>query len=166
MPKPSKPTLREFELHNRGAPKCKLADYKVSKYKVVPAGDTALSVELGDCIDRTVSAAVLALARRLNEKRLNGVIEAVPTLRSLMICYDPLVLPPSSLVAYIDEMMTELETCEPAGRSWSLPVCYDRRFAPDLDAWRDALVLRPPKSSSAIAHLLITSTCSVSCRAR
>ena len=155
MPKPSKPTLREFELHNRGAPKCKLADYKVSKYKVVPAGDTALSVELGDGVDRTVSAAVLALARRLSEKQLKGVVESVPTLRSLMICYDPLVLPPASLVAQIDEMMTVLETSEPVGRSWSLPVCYDRRFAPDLDAVATHTGLTPGQiveRHSAFAH--------------
>jgi inhibitor of KinA len=155
MTKLSKPKLREFGLHNPGAPKCKLADYKQSKYRVLPAGDTAVSVELGEAVDRTVSAAVLALARRLDEKRLKGVIESVPTLRSLMICYDPLVLPPASLVAHIDEMMGELEKSEPAGRSWSLPVCYDRRFGPDLDAVAARSGLTPAQvieRHSAFAH--------------
>jgi inhibitor of KinA len=114
-------------------PKYKLPKYKVPKYKVLPAGDTALAVEFGDGIDRRLSAWVLALARRLNEKQVNGVIETVPTFRSLMVCYDPLVLPAVSLLAHIDEMMQGLEMSEQPGRSWSLPVCYDTRVAPDLD---------------------------------
>src|SRR5271166_5388407 len=110
------------------------AKHRAPKYKVLPAGDTALVVEFGDGIDRQLSAWVLALARRLNEKRLRGVIETVPTFRSLMVYFDPLVLPAAALLAGIDEMMTQgLETREQAGRSWRLPVCYDARLAPDLD---------------------------------
>jgi hypothetical protein len=37
----------------------------VTGYRLLPAGDTALSVEFGDRIDRDVSGVVLALARRL-----------------------------------------------------------------------------------------------------
>jgi inhibitor of KinA len=104
------------------------------KYKVLPAGDTALAVEFGDGVDRRLSTSVLALARRLNEKGLNGVIETVPTLRSLLVYYDPLVLPAASLLAHIDEIMVQgLEMSEPAGRSWSLPVCYDATLGLDLD---------------------------------
>ena len=62
------------------------------------------------------------------------MIESVPTLRSLMVCYDPLVLPAAALVAHIDELMQGgLEGSEAFGRCWSLPVCYDSAFAPDLD---------------------------------
>jgi inhibitor of KinA len=135
--------LRQMNLHKHGAPKCKTPDNGPPKYKVLPAGDTALAIELGDGVDRRVSAAVLALARRLEQKRLQGVIESVPTLRSLMVCYDPLVLPAASLVAHIDEMMRGLETSEPAGRFWSLPVCYDAKFAPDLDAVAARTGLKP-----------------------
>src|SRR5271166_5691967 len=102
-------------------------------YKVLPAGDTALTIELGEGIDRRVSAAVLALARRLNERPVRGVVETLPTLRSLMVYYDPLVLPAASLRAHIDELMRGLETSEQTGRSWTLPVCYDPSVAPDLE---------------------------------
>jgi inhibitor of KinA len=105
----------------------------MTKYKILPAGDTALVVEFGDGIDRRLSAWVLALARRLDEEQLNGVIETVPTFRSLMVYYDPLVLPAASLVAHIDEMMRDLTLIERSGRTWFLPVCYDTTLAPDLD---------------------------------
>jgi inhibitor of KinA len=101
-------------------------------YKVLPAGDTALVVEFGDHIDRRLSARVLALARRLGEVAIDGMIETVPTFRSLMVHYDPLTLPASALIARIRELMQGLEITEDAGRRWQLPACYDSRLAPDL----------------------------------
>ena len=103
------------------------------QYKVLPAGDTALAVEFGDSIDRGLSAWVLALARRIDDEHLMGVVETVPTFRSLMVYYDPLVLPAASLVAHIELMMRDLKVCELPGRMWSLPVCYDRTLGPDLE---------------------------------
>jgi inhibitor of KinA len=102
-------------------------------YKVLQAGDTALVVEFGDHVDRELSAWVLALARRLNEVRLDGIVETVPTFRSLMVYYDPLVLPAASLGRRIDELMHGLRITEDTGRRWQLPACYDASLAPDLD---------------------------------
>ena len=106
------------------------------EYKILPAGDTALIVEFGEGIDRRLSRLVLALDRRLNETRLQGkfggVVETVPTFRSLMVYYDPLVLPAASLISCIDALMKDLRLTEQAGRAWRLPVCYDERLAPDL----------------------------------
>ena len=64
----------------------------VPPFQLLPAGDTALLVELGESIDRRVSTLVLALAQRLRDARLDGLIETVPTFRSLLVHYDPLVL--------------------------------------------------------------------------
>jgi inhibitor of KinA len=54
-------------------------------YKVLTAGDTGLVIEFSDGVDRQLSSWVLALARRLNEVRLEGIAETVPTFRSLMV---------------------------------------------------------------------------------
>jgi KipI family sensor histidine kinase inhibitor len=96
------------------------------------AGDTGLVIEFGDGVDRQLSAWVLALARRLNEARLEGIIETVPTFRSLMVYYDPITLASTALVARIVELMDGVRTSESAGRLWQLPVCYDCELAPDL----------------------------------
>jgi inhibitor of KinA len=103
------------------------------RYRVLPAGDTALTIELGNGIDQHVSAAVLALAHRINERRLHGLVETLPTLRSLMVYYDPLKLPTTSLLAHIDELMRGLEATEQPGHVWKLPVCYHPTVAPDLE---------------------------------
>jgi inhibitor of KinA len=102
-------------------------------YKVLPAGDTALVVEFGESVDQRLSARVLALARRLDEVCLDGLVETVPTFRSLMVHYDPLVLPVASLVACVERSMRSLRIAEDVGRQWRLPACYDPRVAPDLD---------------------------------
>jgi inhibitor of KinA len=101
-------------------------------YRLLPAGDTALVVEFGDSIDRRINATVLALERRVNQIDLNGIIECVPTFRSLMVHYDPLVLPTSLLSMRIGELMQCLQIREDVGRVWRLPACYDPRIAPDL----------------------------------
>jgi inhibitor of KinA len=102
-------------------------------YRVLNAGDTALVVEFGESIDRQLSTWVLALARRLNEARLDGIVETVPTFRSLMVHYDPLILPTAALTARIADLMQGLNVTEEAGRLWRLPACYDPRLGLDLD---------------------------------
>lgn len=102
-------------------------------YRILPAADTALVVEFGDRIDRELNAAVLALGRSLESERIAGVIETVPTFRSLMVHYEPLVLPAAALAARIDELVRKLKARNIVGRLWHLPVCYDPRFAIDLE---------------------------------
>jgi KipI family sensor histidine kinase inhibitor len=97
------------------------------------AGDTALVVEFGDAVDRALSAWVLALARRLNEARIVGVIETVPTFRSLTVYFDPIALPAAQLIGRIEAAMEGVEPTSATGRLWRLPVCYDGDLAPDLD---------------------------------
>src|SRR5580704_2688043 len=108
------------------------AGIEMSEYKVLTAGDTALVVEFGDRVDRKLSSFVLALARGLDDLRLDGIVETVPTFRSLMVHYDPLVIPAAALVARIEGLMAGLPIAEFVSREWRLPVCYDAELAPDL----------------------------------
>ncbi len=101
-------------------------------YRVLPAGDTALVVEFGDCIDRRLNGAVLSLAHSLDADRIEGVVETVPTFRSLLIHYEPLAISAASLAERIDDRMKDLKTNDAAGHLWRLPVCYDESFAIDL----------------------------------
>jgi inhibitor of KinA len=103
------------------------------EYKMLPAGDTALVVEFGDHIERRLSSWVLALARRLTEARINGVVETVPTYRSLIVHFDPLVVSTSSLMTRVVDLMRGLQLKQSIGRHWYLPACYDPAIAPDLD---------------------------------
>ena len=59
------------------------------KVRFLSAGDRALVVEFGDRIERALSDDVLRLDASLRSSRLPGVVETVPTFRSLMVHYDP-----------------------------------------------------------------------------
>src|SRR5262245_20165320 len=100
--------------------------------RFLPCGDTALAVEFGDRADRRLSALVLALARRVKAAALAGIVEVVPTFRSLMIHYDPLTVPQSELKARLTPLLSGLDAADSPGRLWRLPVCYHESLAPDL----------------------------------
>jgi inhibitor of KinA len=112
-------------------------------YRILIAGDTSIVVEFGDSIDRGLNAIVLALARRLDESRIPGLNETIPTFRSLAVFYEPLVLSPATLAGHIAAIVQDLGTTQGGGRRWRLPVCYDPEMAPDLNdvATRTGLTL-------------------------
>ena len=100
--------------------------------KFLPCGDTAVVVEFGDRIDRALSDKVLGLDARLRAARLPGVVECVPTFRSLMVHYDPLSTGAEALVAAIRALLAGELSADRARRLWRVPVCYEGELAPDL----------------------------------
>jgi KipI family sensor histidine kinase inhibitor len=97
------------------------------------AGDTALVVELGDTISRAISDRVLALAEAVSARAIPGVVELVPTFRSLMIHYDPLALEADALEAAVRPLLAGLSVAPLHGRLWMLPCCYGGDLGPDLE---------------------------------
>ena len=100
--------------------------------RFLPAGDTALVVEFGDRVDQSLSGLVLALAHRLEVAAIPGVIETVPSFRSLMVHYDPLQLKQAELTGRLAPLLHGLEAAEPASRHWRIPACYDASLGLDL----------------------------------
>src|SRR5262245_64559876 len=86
--------------------------------RFLAAGDTALVVEFGDRVDAHLSALVLALGQKLEASGLPGVVEVVPTFRSLMVHYDPLQLTHADLQRAVEPLLQGLEAAEIVGRRW------------------------------------------------
>jgi inhibitor of KinA len=105
----------------------------MTDYNVLAAGDTALVVDFGNRVDLNVSAKVLALAERLNDLKIDGVIETVPTIRSLSIYYEPLTVSATRLERQVAAILEHLDEVPTAGRTCDIPVCYDPEVAPDLE---------------------------------
>src|SRR3981189_1902314 len=57
--------------------------------RILPSGDSAITVEFSRNIDDTANQRVLALDRILAREPVTGVTETVPTYRSLLVHYDP-----------------------------------------------------------------------------
>lgn len=104
-----------------------------SGVRFLPAGDKALVVEFGDRIERALSERVLRLAERIKELRLQGVIETLPTFRSLLVRYDPMHTSGAALEQEIAAHLDDAGGTHEEVRLWHIPACYDKRCAPDLD---------------------------------
>lgn len=103
------------------------------KARFLLAGDTALVVEFGDRVERSLSDSVLRLSARVRASALHGVTETVPTYRSLMVHYDPLVTDSASLIADIGTLLGESGSHRAQATLWRIPACYAPSHAPDLE---------------------------------
>ena len=101
--------------------------------RFLAAGDTALVVEFGRVIDRAVSERVLALRDRVQAAALEGVVELVPSFRSLMVHYDPLRTGNARLTSAIRELLAGQTAASRTARLWRIPACYEGQHAPDLE---------------------------------
>jgi len=101
--------------------------------RLLPAGDSAVVVEYGEEIDARVNAKVRLLQHALEAGPRRGIVEVVPTYRSLMVHYDPMALSRESLEALISTTAVQLpeEVREPV-RTVEVPVLYGGDAGPDL----------------------------------
>lgn len=103
--------------------------------KILPCGDCALTVELGDSICPETGAVVRGLSDSINAARVRGVIELIPAFRSVTVCYDPVKIGFDRLAEKITLLASrnDAET-DSGGRVFVIPVCYDGEYACDLDS--------------------------------
>jgi len=104
------------------------------KARFLACGDTAISVEFGDQINAELSDAVVRLAAAVRAAKLAGVVETVPTFRSLLVHYDPLTTSAKKLSAAIARLIERSDKVATAARVWRIPTCYEDELAPDLAA--------------------------------
>jgi KipI family sensor histidine kinase inhibitor len=105
--------------------------------RFLDAGEAALVVEFGTTVDPVINDRVMALDRALAARGLPGLRETVPTYRSLMIHYDPLVLDRRTLVRTVRDIEAAPgQHHEPEAR-WTVPCCYDPDLGEDLAAVAD-----------------------------
>ena len=100
--------------------------------RILPCGDTAIAVEFGEAIDEDVNRRVIGLERMIENQALPGVVETVPTYRSLLVHLDPLTADHAGLtktLARLAEAATPQAGCR---RRWRVPVVYGGEFGEDL----------------------------------
>lgn len=102
-------------------------------FQIVPAGDAALIVQFAERIDPEINARAIAMAEALRALPLPGLLDVVPTFRSVAIYFDPLQTERDRLV----ERLRALASVEPqpvreAEALIRIPVRYGGEFGPDL----------------------------------
>ena len=89
-------------------------------------------VEFGTTVDPAISDRVLALDDALGAAPLAGLLERVPTYRSLMLHYDPLVLDRETLAARVRSLAAGATARAATPTLWTLPCCYDAPHGEDI----------------------------------
>jgi inhibitor of KinA len=100
--------------------------------RFLSAGDRALVVEFGDRADRALSERVLRLDAVIRANAPKGLVETVPTFRSLMVYYDPLITGRSELEQAITRLLDRGDNPGAHATLWRVPACYEGEYAPDL----------------------------------
>ena len=105
----------------------------MTNVKFFPAGDHAMVVEFGSIIAENINQKVHALAGWIEEKQIEGVVELLPTVRSLMIYYDCHVVSFEQLKRKVSEFDdTKVSAGAEKKKITKVPCCYGARFGSDL----------------------------------
>ena len=105
--------------------------------KFLTAGDRALVVELGDVISPECNRRVNQLAGAIEAGGVRGIVDLVPTYRSLMVEYDPMLVSLEELRDAISEVGSKLKDGKAgAGRLVEIPTLYGGEYGPTLSSSR------------------------------
>ena len=112
--------------------------------RFLPVGDSAVSVEFGNAIDPALNAAVVSLDLSVAAAEIPGIVETMPTFRSLLVCYDPGETSYDQLVQSLSGLVARpLANPAGSGRRWTVPVAYGGAYGDDLDEAAGALGMTP-----------------------
>jgi KipI family sensor histidine kinase inhibitor len=106
--------------------------YSESRFLLM--GDRGLLLEFGDEISPEVNEKVRRMALAIQAESIEGMIETVPTYRSLLVLYNPLILPADELKKRLIRLEEELkQTSFPDPKLTKIPVLYGGAYGPDLE---------------------------------
>jgi KipI family sensor histidine kinase inhibitor len=105
----------------------------LSPPRLLPSGDSAITVEFSRSIDEMANQRVLALDRTLARETITGITETVPTYRSLLVHYDPVQIDFDTLSAKIVTLALLPVPPVTKMRRWRIPVAYGGEHGIDLD---------------------------------
>jgi KipI family sensor histidine kinase inhibitor len=105
----------------------------LSPPRILPSGDSAITVEFSRHIDDAANQRVLALDRRLTDEPLPGVTETVPTYRSLLVQYDPVLVDFAALGESLVALAVLPVPPTTKTRRWRIPVVYGGEHGIDLE---------------------------------
>jgi len=97
-------------------------------------GDRGLLLEFGDEIRLEINEKVRRTALAIQAGEIEGIIEIVPTYRSLLIIYNPLIISVDGLKKRLERIERGLQqTPFPEPKLTRIPVVYGGSYGPDFD---------------------------------
>lgn len=97
-------------------------------------GKSALIVEWPAIINESILIDILSLQTKIENIRLEGVVETVNAYNTLTIFFKPEIISSDDLTEKVRSIHNEKDTTSGVnGRRWHIPVCYDSNFGIDLE---------------------------------
>ena len=107
-------------------------------------GDRSMLVELGDDVSVTVNARVKELFWGLEARFVEGLVDIIPSYRSLLLIYDPARASLPTLKKLVQKIWAAGQCLQiPEPQKIKVPVVYGGEFGPDLKWVSDYLGLTP-----------------------
>ncbi|WP_129598177.1 5-oxoprolinase subunit PxpB [Anaerophilus nitritogenes] len=105
--------------------------YEQTKFLI--AGEKAVVVEFGDEISEKINQKVRSMMIATKERNIDGIIEFIPTYRSLMIQYDPCKIEYETLLDNLKKIEKQLNEIDiPLPKVIEIPTLYGGEYGPDI----------------------------------
>ncbi len=99
----------------------------------IPSGDAAIILKAGDEISIPVNQVIRKLLIRIEEEKIPGITELIPSYNELMIIYDPCITGYLDLLARLHALERDAEAAIlPEPETIVVPVLYGGETGPDL----------------------------------
>jgi inhibitor of KinA len=118
-----------------------------SSFSIFPLGDSAITIDLGNCIDEQLNIRALAIQDWLLVRREPGFADIITAYSSVSVFYDPTLIPvnrrdgPGGVYHWLKgllEQAWEQTSMQGGGQvkvqshDFRIPVCYEGEYGPDL----------------------------------
>ncbi|TJX14210.1 5-oxoprolinase subunit PxpB [Tissierella creatinini] len=102
--------------------------------KFLAAGDSSVFMEFGNSISPEINAKIRNLVKRIETSSIKGIIELLPTYRSIQIMYNPLEIGYDELITSLRELESSLHEGDTEDyRIVEIPTLYGGKYGPDIE---------------------------------
>lgn len=106
----------------------------MSDVRYLVSGDQAVCVEFGNEISPEINKKIRAFKIAVEKSGIEGIVETVPTYRSLLVHYRPEVIGFQKLTGKFEELMGSLSNIQiPPPTVIEIPVLYGGEMGPDIE---------------------------------
>lgn len=106
----------------------------MSDVRYLVSGDCAVCVEFGNEISPEINEKIRAFKIAVEKEGIEGIVETVPTYRSLLVVYKPEVIRFKELTKKFDAIMDSMSGIQiPPPTVIEIPVLYGGEMGPDLE---------------------------------
>lgn len=102
--------------------------------KYIIAGDRAIIIEFGNSISQEINAKVHNMVKIIEKSNITGIIDIIPTYRSIEIIYDPMLVGYEVLINSLKKIEVSLDKGNfEETRIVEIPTVYGGEYGPDIE---------------------------------